>query len=115
MGAKFKKFWKETEGVEALAQAKGWEKAVRGFIAGVVSSTYRSIRSEQLIDLLNLPAGELNGLIKERGWSRSKEDKEVVIVNTEKFESEKPKEIKKSQPTNMSLEQYRKLFLAATS
>jgi len=113
--AKFKAFWKEAESVEALSKAKGWQAAVRSFIAGVVSSTFRSIRQEQLIELLNITAKELDAMITERGWTRSKEDKQVVTVNTSTFESiakavEKPKE-----PTNMTMDQYRQLFTASAT
>jgi len=110
--SKFKTFWKESEGVEVLAKANGWQNAVRLFIASVVSSTYRSIKSDQLADLLNLPAGELEKLIKERGWSRSKDDKEVVVVNTASFESAR---VQIKAPTNLSLDQYRSLVMAASS
>ena len=45
----------------------------------------------------------------------SKEDKQVIIVNTATFESiakavEKPKE-----PTNMTMDQYRQLFMASST
>jgi translation initiation factor 3 subunit K len=110
--AKFKTFWKEAESVESLAKAVGWQNAVRGFIAGVISATYRSIRSEQVTELLNLPAAELESMMKERGWSRSKEDKDVLIVNTASFESVR---VEPKGPTNMSLDQYRKLHSAATT
>mmetsp|Transcript_70615 Transcript_70615/g.206718 ORF Transcript_70615/g.206718 Transcript_70615/m.206718 type:complete len:218 (-) Transcript_70615:98-751(-) len=112
--AKFKTFWKEAESVEILSQAVGWEKAVQGFIAGVVASTYRSIRIEQLSDLLNLPQGaELEDLVEKKGWTRSKEDKDIVIVNTASFES--ATRVEPKAPTMMTLEQYRTLFMAASS
>lgn len=112
--AKFVKFWKDAEGVEALTQAKGWKEKIRSFIAGVVSATYRSIKSEQLLELLNLPKGELDAMIKAQGWQRSKEDKETVTVNTATFESVVKAE-KEPTETTMSLDQYRTFFLAATS
>merc|ERR1719428_1651061 len=87
--AKFKTFWKEAESVESLGQAVGWQKAVRGFIAGVISATYRSIRKEQVIDLLNLPANEFEAMTKELGWVS---DKDVVIVNSASFESTRKEE-----------------------
>jgi translation initiation factor 3 subunit K len=114
--AKFKSFWKMAEGVEKLKKATGWESSVRLFIAGVISSTYRSVKAKQILDLLNLPESELDGMMKQQGWSKSKEDKEAVIVNTEKFESKRlEQERATQQPTNMSLDQYRKLFTAATN
>lgn len=108
--AKFKTFWKEAEDVVLLNEAKGWQDAVRKFIAGVVSATYRSIKKDQLAEILNLQASGLAPLIKERGWTNSKEDKETVIVNTNAFESV-VKEPKAS--TTMALDEYKQLFKAA--
>lgn len=114
--AKFKSFWKKAESVEALKKASGWEAAIRSFIAGVISSTYRSVKSDQVAELLSLPASELDAMVKEQGWSRSKDDKSTLIVNTEKFESKRLAEAKASQePKRVSMDQYRKLFAAATS
>jgi translation initiation factor 3 subunit K len=111
--AKFKSFWKECEGVEALSQASGWQNAVRSFIAGVVASTYRSIKSDQFAEYVNLPQGpELEAVIKARGWTRSKEDKDVIVVNTASFESVR---VEPKAPSNLSLEQYRSLVMAASS
>merc|ERR1711879_151213 len=87
--AKFKAFWKESAEVKKLAQAKGWQAAVRGFIAGVISATYRSIKVDLIAELLNLPSKEVDAMIKERGWSRTKDDPEIVVVNTSTFESTK--------------------------
>lgn len=111
--AKFKTFWKDSEEVEVLKKAKGWQDAVRRFIAGVVQATYRSIRSAQLADLMNMQLSDLDRLIAQQGWSRSKEDKEIVIVNTASFESVRVE--KKPANTTMSLDQYRTLFMAAGS
>merc|ERR1712046_172046 len=105
--AKFKTFWKDAEEVALLNEAKGWQDAVRNFIAGVVSATYRSIKKDQLAELLNLPVNGLAPLIKERGWNLAKDDKETVIVNTNAFESV-VKEPKAS--TTMALEEYKSLF-----
>lgn len=110
--AKFKNFWSECEQVEALKKAVGWEDAVRRFIAGVVQATYRSIHISQLAVLLNLPASDLEGIIQERAWTRSKEDKDLVTVNTASFESVR---VEKPANTTMSLDQYRTLFMAASS
>merc|ERR1719263_1536097 len=121
--AKFKAFWKtaqqqidaakDAEGgeVRGLARAKGWQTAIRKFVAGVVSNTYRSIRCDQLADLLNLPVSELNPVIKENGWSQSKEEKDVVLVRENaSFEvTAEPKE-----QATMSLEMYRQLFMASS-
>merc|ERR1719235_1016625 len=41
--AKFKQFWLESGEVEVLEKATGWQEAIRDFIGGVVSCTYRSI------------------------------------------------------------------------
>merc|ERR1712228_649636 len=72
--AKFKNFWKETESVTFdLESVHDWRGAVRNFIAGVVSSTYRSIKIDQLAELLNLPVDDMPPVIKERGWRLSKE------------------------------------------
>jgi translation initiation factor 3 subunit K len=110
--AKFKTFWKEAESVESLGQAVGWQKAVRGFIAGVISATYRSIRKEQVMELLNIQsANDLDAMAKDRGWTS---DKDLVTVNSASFESTRKEETSRG-PTNMSLEQYRKLFQAASS
>jgi translation initiation factor 3 subunit K len=62
--AKFTKFWKDSENCKALEQAVGWQKAVQNFIAGVISSTYRSIKGDQLVELLNMEASGLEALIK---------------------------------------------------
>merc|ERR1711865_337292 len=64
--AKFRTFWKDAAEMEVLKKAVGWETAVRGFIAGVVAATYRSIKEETLGELLTLPASDLDALIKEQ-------------------------------------------------
>merc|ERR1712060_574630 len=51
--AKFKGFWKMAAESELLSPVTGWQTSVRGFIAGVVAATYRSIRSDELCELLN--------------------------------------------------------------
>merc|ERR1712151_202438 len=122
--AKFKAFWKtaqqqidsakESEGgeVQGLSRAQGWQTAVRKFVAGVVSSTYRSIRCDQLADLLNIQVSELTPVIKENNWVKSKEDKDVIIVREDtSFETARaePKE-----RTTMSLDMYRQLFMASS-
>lgn len=109
--AKFTKFWKDAEAVEALGQATGWQDAVRSFIGGVISSTYRSIKGSQLIELMNVEASGVDAIIKAQGWSRSKEDKDLVIVNTASFESVA---VEPQASTNISLEQYQTLFMAAS-
>eukprot|EP00931_Biecheleriopsis_adriatica_P005278 TRINITY_DN106802_c0_g1_i1.p1 TRINITY_DN106802_c0_g1~~TRINITY_DN106802_c0_g1_i1.p1 ORF type:complete len:218 (+),score=66.81 TRINITY_DN106802_c0_g1_i1:90-743(+) len=111
--AKFKAFWKEAETVEVLKKAKGWEESVRDFISGVISNMYRSIRSEQLMELLNISKKEdLDARIKKQSWTRSKEDKDLVVVNTASFESIR---VDVKGPTNMSLDQYKSLFFAAST
>mmetsp|Transcript_9438 Transcript_9438/g.17488 ORF Transcript_9438/g.17488 Transcript_9438/m.17488 type:complete len:217 (-) Transcript_9438:108-758(-) len=110
--AKFKSFWKESESVEALNRAKGWQEKVRDFIAGVIANMYRSIRSEQLLELLNLPEKDLDARIKKQEWSRSKEDKNIIIVNTATFESDR---IEPKGPNHMTLDKYKSLFFAASS
>eukprot|EP00435_Cladocopium_sp_Y103_P070834 s274_g36.t1 len=117
--AKFKSFWKESETAEALKRAKGWQEKVRDFIAGVISNMYRSIRSEQVTELLNLPAEELDARVKKMGWSRSKEDHRrvnrepnLIIVNTATFESAR---IEPKGPNHMTLDKYKSLFFAASS
>lgn len=122
--AKFKLFWKtaeeqvaaakESESGEAqgLSRAKGWQDFVRKFIAGVVSNTYRSIRCDQLAELLNLQASELAPVIKANSWVKSKEDKEVIIVRENaSFETAR---VEPKEKSTMSLDMYRKLFMAST-
>merc|ERR1711966_154313 len=100
------------EGSEVLgiSRAKGWQAAVRTFVCGVVNSTYRSIRKDQLADLLNMKVDELSAVIKENKWSPSKEDKEVIIVRENAtFEiTAEPK-----AASTMSLDMYRQLFMAS--
>eukprot|EP00928_Gymnodinium_smaydae_P059896 TRINITY_DN43372_c0_g1_i1.p2 TRINITY_DN43372_c0_g1~~TRINITY_DN43372_c0_g1_i1.p2 ORF type:complete len:216 (+),score=72.96 TRINITY_DN43372_c0_g1_i1:129-776(+) len=110
--AKFSKFWKDAEAVEQLNKAKGWKEAVRNFIIGVVSATYRSVKCDQLMELLNMSKSELDALVKAQKWERSKEDANVVVVNKASFASVK---VETKTNTNMSLDQYRTLFMAATS
>jgi len=120
--AKFKAFWKAAKEQEEkkdesgtpspLTRAKGWQDAVRRFICGVVSSTYRSIRCDQLADLLNMEAKALDPVIKENSWVRSKEDKDVIIVRENaSFETARA-EPKASAA--MSLDMYRQLFMASS-
>eukprot|EP00440_Ansanella_granifera_P023101 gb/GFBE01025086.1/.p1 GENE.gb/GFBE01025086.1/~~gb/GFBE01025086.1/.p1 ORF type:complete len:217 (+),score=69.61 gb/GFBE01025086.1/:1-651(+) len=110
--AKFKTFWKEAASFEALKKAKGWEEKIVDFVASVVSNMYRSIRADQLLELLNLSAKDLDARIKKQGWSRSKEDKDLVIVNTASFESAS---VEVKGPSNLSLDQYKSLFFAAST
>jgi len=111
--AKFKTFWKEAESVEALKRAKGWEEAVRDFIAGVISNMYRAIKADQLSELLNLSAAkDLDARIKKQGWTRSKEDKNVVTVNTASFESSIIEV--KGPKGSLTMDQYKSLFFAAS-
>jgi translation initiation factor 3 subunit K len=122
--AKFKAFWKTAEeqvaaakeaGGEAqgLSRAKKWQDAMRQFIAGVVSNTYRSIRCDQVADLLNLKVSELEPIIKASGWVRSKEDKDVITVReSASFETAR---VEPKDKETMSLDMYRQLFLASAS
>jgi len=120
--AKFKAFWKAAEeqvaaesGGEAagISRATGWQDAIRKFVCGVVSSTYRSIKCDQLADLLNMDAKSLDPVIKENGWSRSKEAKDTIIVRENaSFETARA-EPKASAA--MSLDMYRQLFMASAS
>lgn len=112
--AKFNAFWKDAEGVEILSQAVGWQSAVHSFIAGVVTSTYRSIRSKQLFDYLNVTEEELGPLLKENGWYWSKEDPNIVIVNASGFETTHA-EVKPKTPDSLSLDVYQTLFTASCS
>mmetsp|Transcript_21481 Transcript_21481/g.54869 ORF Transcript_21481/g.54869 Transcript_21481/m.54869 type:complete len:219 (+) Transcript_21481:68-724(+) len=109
--AKFKTFWKLAAETKLLKDMKDWEAAVHTFIAGVVSATYRSIKSDELLEILSMSAPDLEKLMKANGWTRSKEDKSVVIVNTETF---KPKKQEVKEPANMTLEQYTKMFVASS-
>eukprot|EP00927_Polykrikos_kofoidii_P043152 TRINITY_DN3720_c0_g4_i1.p1 TRINITY_DN3720_c0_g4~~TRINITY_DN3720_c0_g4_i1.p1 ORF type:complete len:221 (+),score=37.75 TRINITY_DN3720_c0_g4_i1:61-723(+) len=111
--AKFTKFWKDAENAESLKQAVGWQTSVRNFIAGVISATYRSVKIDQLAELLNLPAADMEPFIKERGWSRHKDDAQIVVVNAAAFVTVRAEPTKPS--STMSLEQYRTLYMAATS
>jgi len=112
--AKFTKFWAEAGNCEKLNQVSGWKASVQKFIAGVVAHTYRSIKSDLLMELLSCDKKELETIIKEQGWSRSKDDKETIVVNTDEFESLKIEEMQKAA-TKMTLDQYRTLFAAASS
>jgi len=122
--AKFKAFWKtaeeqvaaakEAEGGEAagISRAHGWQDAVRRHVCGVVNSTYRSIRCDQLADLLNLQVSDLNAVIKENSWVRSKDDKDVIIVRENaSFETARAEP---KATTTMSLDMYRQLFMASS-
>lgn len=121
---KFKAFWKDAEAqIEAakkvdeeaaLSRAKGWEDAIRNFACGVVSSTYRSIRTDQLAELLNLPAQDVEKVIQVNGWTRSKEDKEVILVRADVSFEKARDEPKASATTGMSLDMYRQLFQASS-
>mmetsp|Transcript_80132 Transcript_80132/g.201608 ORF Transcript_80132/g.201608 Transcript_80132/m.201608 type:complete len:216 (+) Transcript_80132:73-720(+) len=110
--AKFKSFWKMAAETEILNQVTGWRASVQKFIAGVVSATCRSIRSDELLELLDIKQPDLDKLVKERGWNRSKEDKQIIIVNTASFESKK---VVVKEATNMTLDQYRSFFLASNA
>merc|ERR1712226_146130 len=107
--AKFKQFWKDSTEVESLNKAVGWQEAIRKFIAGIISVTYRSIKLDQLQELMNATGEELDAEMKLNEWTYSKEDKTMVIVNTACFESANKIEPKES--ANMTLEQYQNLFL----
>mmetsp|Transcript_23111 Transcript_23111/g.37166 ORF Transcript_23111/g.37166 Transcript_23111/m.37166 type:complete len:219 (+) Transcript_23111:80-736(+) len=109
--AKFKAFWKDSEAITSLQKAAGWQESVRDFIAGVISTMYRTIREEQLLEALNLPAKELDARVKKQGWSRSKEDKAIITVNTASFES--ASQVGPKGPSNMTMDQYKSLFFAA--
>merc|ERR1719444_505047 len=110
--AKFKAFWKMAAETDMLNQVTGWRAAVQQFVAGVVSATCRSIRSDELLELLDIKQADLDKLIKERGWNRSKEDKQMIIVSTASFES---KRVVVKEATNMTLDQYRSFFLASNT
>merc|ERR1712137_1034096 len=106
-------FWKKAQETDVLKHANGWQDSARKFIAGVIAATYRSIKADQLLELLNLSTKELNDTILDRGWKRTKDDPDVIVVNTATFESKKVVAEKK-EPTNMTLDQYRSLFLATS-
>jgi len=127
--AKFKAFWKaaeeqvtaakepDSEGKETfgkgLVRAKKWQEAIQDFVCGVVSTTYRSIRCEQLAELLNLPATDIEKIIKAKGWTRKADDKEVIVVREDASFEKARAEPKAS--TAMSLDMYKQLFNAASS
>jgi len=127
--AKFKAFWKIAEeqvtaakasdGTEAvpvlpgISRAKGWQEAIQNFVCGVVTTTYRSIRADQLAELLNLPASDLEKIIKANSWTRSKDDKEVIVVREDASFEKARAEPKAS--TTMSLDMYKQLFNASSS
>jgi translation initiation factor 3 subunit K len=122
--AKFKAFWKAAEEqvaavkeadnseVGGISRAKKWQEAIREFVCGVVTSTYRSIRGDQLAELLNLPSKDLDAVVKANGWKRSKDDKEVIIVRENATFVNAAAEPKAS--TTMSLDSYRQLFMASS-
>ncbi|CAK0907502.1 unnamed protein product [Prorocentrum cordatum] len=117
--AKFKSFWKKTESVEGLKKAAGFQMAgchpqlhCRRHLLDVPLCQERPGRR------LAEPACRRAGCDGEgdQGWSRTKDDKNTLIVNTEKFESKRLAEAKASQePKRIGMDQYRKLFAAATS
>eukprot|EP00446_Apocalathium_sp_SHHI-4_P030730 CAMPEP_0177224428 /NCGR_PEP_ID=MMETSP0367-20130122/39013_1 /TAXON_ID=447022 ORGANISM="Scrippsiella hangoei-like, Strain SHHI-4" /NCGR_SAMPLE_ID=MMETSP0367 /ASSEMBLY_ACC=CAM_ASM_000362 /LENGTH=216 /DNA_ID=CAMNT_0018674465 /DNA_START=64 /DNA_END=714 /DNA_ORIENTATION=- len=111
--AKFKNFWKLAAETKRLSEVTGWQSAVIDFAVGVVAATYRSIKVDELAEILNIFAGDVEKLIKEKGWSRSKEDKDVVVVSTETFISKKPVLVK--EPTHMTLDQYRSMVTASSA
>jgi len=120
--AKFKAFWKAAEEqvaaskedpeVGGLVRAKKWQEAIRAFVCGVVQTTYRSIKADQLADILNLPAKDIEAIIKANSWTRSKEDKEVIIVREDASFENASAEPKASAA--MSLDMYRQLFMASS-
>lgn len=110
--AKFKSFWKESENAEVLKRAKGWQEKVRDFISGVIANMYRSIRCDQVLELLNLPEKDLDARVKKMGWTKCKEDPSLIIVNTATFESAR---IEPKGPNHMTLDKYKSLFFAASS
>jgi len=123
--AKFKLFWKTAEeqvaaskeagGSEAqgISRAKNWQDAIRIFVCGVVTSTYRSIKCDQLAELLNIKVADLAPVIKANSWVKSKEDKDVIIVR-ENASFEKARVEPKANETGMSLDMYRQLFMASS-
>jgi translation initiation factor 3 subunit K len=125
--AKFKAFWKtaeeqmtaakESEGSEAalggISRAKEWQEAVQKFVCGVVNSTYRSIHADQLAELLNRPASDIEKIIKANNWTRSKDDKEKIVVREDASFEKARAEPKAS--TTMSLDMYKQLFNASSS
>jgi hypothetical protein len=106
---KFKAFWKDAETSTALNQAAKWRSAVRDFIATVVSTTCRSINKGHLAELMNLKVEELDAIIKEKKWQKSKENKDIIIVSNISFESR----VEVKPPSKMNLDQYRTLFTAS--
>eukprot|EP00932_Pfiesteria_piscicida_P017590 SRR837773.4469.p3 GENE.SRR837773.4469~~SRR837773.4469.p3 ORF type:complete len:228 (-),score=123.23 SRR837773.4469:86-736(-) len=108
--ATFKTFWTKAATCKRLSEIKGWQAAVQKFIGGVISATCRSIKADEVQELLSVSGGELDKIIKANGWERSKEDKSVLIVNTETF---KTKKVEPTGPRNMTLPQYMNLVAAS--
>jgi len=106
--AKFKQFWLESGEVEVLEKATGWQEAIRDFIGGVVSCTYRSISAGSFAELLNVTPDKIPEIAAKKGWSMSGDS---VVVNENTFET---RAVEPETSTTLTLDQYRSLILAAS-
>jgi len=69
---RFAEFWVEAKTCrELLNTIPGFDDSIRGFIIGVVTSTYQTIPKDFLAQTLNMSGTDLDALITARGWSQT--------------------------------------------
>jgi len=70
--AQFAQFWTDAAaGKEYLDKIPGFYDAIRGYIIGVLTSTYKTIPKDFLSDVLNLKGTELDTVANEKGWKQT--------------------------------------------
>uniref|UniRef100_A0A7S0YL26 Eukaryotic translation initiation factor 3 subunit K n=1 Tax=Hemiselmis tepida TaxID=464990 RepID=A0A7S0YL26_9CRYP len=71
----FDKFWAEMASTKV--DVPGFEDAVRGFIAGVISATFTLVTPEELGSYLKASGGDLDKLVAKYGWEKTAEGVKV--------------------------------------
>jgi len=72
--AKFKEFWTEVnDSREILSVVPEFDAAIRRFIIGLLSTTYQTIATTQLSELLNLDQSKTSELIASAGWKQGQD------------------------------------------
>ncbi|PRP82855.1 eukaryotic translation initiation factor 3, subunit 12 [Planoprotostelium fungivorum] len=68
--AQYAKFWEATKGAqELLSSVPNFHTTVREFISSMITLSHRTIRIEQLEQVLGLSKEQSNSYIQEKGWS----------------------------------------------
>lgn len=73
--AQFKTFWNKARDNEQVHRVKGFESAIREFVAITVRSTYQMVPAPLFKELLNIGTKkDFDAYVKEKGWTKTEDN-----------------------------------------